>query len=57
MLAYKFETWQDHDSIQEAFVKHRPVCMCCGGRILGEVLGVFCEECIKKIKEEIGNGK
>lgn len=51
VVPYTFETWQDHDNIQESFIRTRPICICCGGRVL-EGLGVVCKQCLKKDKED-----
>ncbi len=48
---HTFETWQDHDSIQEFFIKTRPICVCCGGRVLKNS-GIMCMECQEKVKED-----
>lgn len=50
-----FERWEDHDSVQEVIMKSRPICICCGGRVL-EGLGIICKQCLEKDKEEYGNG-
>lgn len=46
-----FERWQDHDSVQEVIMKSRPICICCGGRVL-EGTGIICMDCLGKDKEE-----
>lgn len=51
VVPHTFEMWQDHDSIQESFVKIRPICIYCGGRVL-EDTGIICSECLRKDKEE-----
>lgn len=51
VVPYTFDTWQDHDSIQESFIKTRPICICCGSRVL-EDSGIICRECLGKIKED-----
>lgn len=50
-MVYAFDRWEDHDSIQEAFIKTRPFCICCGGRVL-EGTGIVCKECLNKNKED-----
>lgn len=51
MTTYDFETLQDHDSLQEIYIQYRPICVCCGGRVLGSVLGVLCEDCKRRLGE------
>lgn len=51
VVPHTFDTWQDHDSMQEAFIKSRPICIRCGGRVL-EDLGIICKQCLEKDKEE-----
>lgn len=47
----KFDVWQDHDRVQEVIIRSRPICICCGGRIL-EDIGIVCKECIEKIRRK-----
>lgn len=46
-----FERWQDHDRVQEAIMKSKPICICCGGRVL-EGLEIICKECLRIEQEE-----
>lgn len=50
-LPFSFDTWDDHDNMQEIFIKSRPICICCGGRVLDDT-GIICKECLGKDKED-----
>lgn len=50
ILPHTFDTWQDHDSVQEVFIKSKPICIRCGGRIL-EGVGAICKDCLE-VKED-----
>ena len=45
-MVHTFEMWQDHDRVQEVIIKSRPICICCGGRVL-EDKGIICKECLE----------